>query len=477
MKSKLFKKLVFGITFILLFSGFISLLFGQYLIRQYFFDMKLYELEPQTKQFAEQFGNEMNLPAEIDSKTLMLEAIVKIYNTDKHQIVKFEKPETAILKDDLAKFDNIDQPLSPFIDIVFSGESVKEITKLDGIEGEVILIGEPIKNNGVIIGAFFSIKPVEEYGASLQSFYYALIFSLGIALTLILILTYFFSKRLFKPLNSMKSLSAEMAKGNFSLRVNEDQKDEIGELAKSINSLSSSLETNDAQAKHLEQTRRDYIANISHELRTPVSAIRAYTETLNDNMIEDQMQIKKYYGMMLRESVRLERLISDMLNLSRLQSGNESLQKTKIDTASILGNIIADYRTIADEMDVNFVSNIDLQEIPFTYSNYDRITQVLIILLDNAIKYTPSGGFITLDAEFYDEMIKIMVIDTGEGIAKEDIPFVFDRFYKADKSHSSKGTGLGLSIAREILLLLKEEIFVQSELGKGTVFSFTIHKN
>ncbi len=477
MKSRLFRKLFLGMSFILFFAGTIAILFGQYFIRQYFLDMKIYELEPKTRQLAEEFGNKGSLPIEIDSKTLKLEAIVKIYNTNKDQIVNFIKPKNVILKEDISKYDNIDKSLSSFIDLVLSGQSVKEITKLDDTQGEVILIGEPIKNNGKVIGAFFSIKPVEEYGASLQSFYYALIFSLGIALILILILIYFFSKRLFKPLNSIKNLSAEMAKGNFSLRVNENQKDEIGELAKSINFLSSSLENNETLAKQFEQTRRDYIANISHELRTPVSAIRAYTETLNDSMIEDEIQIKKYYGMILRESIRLERLINDMLDLSRLQSGNVALQKTKIDTASILDNIIADYKIIADDLEVNFVCNINLKEIPITYSNSDRITQVLIILLDNAIKYTPCGGTITLDASFDDEMIRIMVIDTGEGIAKEDLSYVFERFYKADKSHSSKGTGLGLSIAREILFRLNEGIFVKSELGKGSIFTFTLHKN
>lgn len=477
MKNKLFKKLFLGISVILLFAGAIAILFGQYFIRQYFFDMKLYELEPNTKQLAEQFGDNVNLPVEIDAKDLMLDAIVKIYNTNKQQLVKFEKPKNAILKDDLSKFDHIDEPLSPFIDFVFSGQSIKEITKIGDIKGEVILIGEPIKNNGKIIGAFFSIKPVEEYKASLQSFYYALVFSLGIALILIIILIYFFSKRLFKPLNSMKNLSAEMAKGNFSLRVNENQKDEIGELAKSINFLSSSLEKNEAQARQLEQTRRDYIANVSHELRTPVSAIRAYTETLNDNMIEDEIQVKKYYGMLLRESIRLERLISDMLDLSRLQSGNAALQKAEVHTASIFRNIIADYTIITEEMDLNFICKINIEDIPLTYSNADRITQVLIILLDNAIKYTPCGGTVTLDAHYDDEIVSIIVNDTGEGIANEDLPFVFERFYKADKSHSSKGTGLGLSIAREILFLLKEEIFVQSKLGEGSTFSFTIHRN
>ena len=158
--------------------------------------------------------------------------------------------------------------------------------------------------------------------------------------------------------------------------------------------------------------------------------------------------------MMLRESIRLERLINDMLDLSRLQSGNAALQKAKIDTASIFYNIIADYKIIADEMDVNFICKINIKDIPIAYSNADRITQVLIILLDNAIKYTPCGGTVTLDADFNDEMIKIMVIDTGEGIANEDVPFVFERFYKADKSHSSKGIQLYLRNITNMVILL-----------------------
>lgn len=477
MKSKLFTKLFLSVTVIILFSGIIAVLFGQFFIRQYFFNMKLYELEPKTKQLAEQFGNKDSLPSEVDAKALMLNAVVKIYNINKEQIVKFTKPELDKSRDSLSEFDNIDSSLSTFIDLVLSNQSVKEIVKLNGIQGDVILIGEPIENNGKVIGAFLSLQPVEEYGASLQSFYYTLVFSLGIALILIIILIYIFSKRFFKPLSSMKNLSMEMAKGNFSLRVNENQNDEIGELAKSINFLSSSLENNETLAKQLEQTRRDYIANISHELRTPLSAIRAYTETLNDSMIEDETQIKIYYEKILKQSIRLERLIHDMLDLSGLQSGNTALVKTNIETAEILKNVITDYKILSYDMDINFNCDINLAEIPMAYSNADRIMQVLIILLDNAIKYTPSGGTITLDANYDNQMIKIIVLDTGEGIAKEDLPFVFERFYKGDKSHSSTGTGLGLSIAREILYRLNEEIFLQTELGKGSIFTFTIHRN
>ena len=476
MKSKLFRQLFTVVSAIIIFSGIIAILIGNYSVKHYFLKSKLGELEPKTKSLAEQYGKSEILE-KIDAKSLMLDGIIKVYNINREQLVEFEQTRIPFAKEDFSVYDNIDESLSYFIDRVFSGASIKEITELDGLNNDFIIIGEPIKNSGKITGAFFCIKPVEEYDATLNGFYYALIISMTMAFLLIIVLLYFFSKSFVKPINEMKNSSVSMANGNFSIRVKENEKNEIGELATAINFLASSLEEKQALAAQLEQTRRDYVANVSHELRTPVSAIRAFSETLSDGMINDDIQKNKYYGMILQESVRLEKLINDMLDLSRLQSGKTALKKSFVDMASILKNVVVSYQQIADDMDINLDCNINFNEIPEAFSNSDRITQVIIILLDNAIKYTPSDGIVTIDASWDENVIKISVRDTGIGIADEDIPFVFERFYKSDKSHSTKGTGLGLSIAKEIITRLDEKILVESELNKGTAFTFTVHRN
>ena len=130
---------------------------------------------------------------------------------------------------------------------------------------------------------------------------------------------------------------------------------------------------------------------------------------------------------------------------------------------------------MADDLDIDFITPKNLDNIPSIYTNYNRIVQILIILLDNAFKFTASGGVVCLEVSSKTEYLEISVIDSGIGIDKEDIPFIFDRFYKADKSHNSNGTGIGLSIAYEIIKHLNENIYIESEIGRGSKFTFTIH--
>ena len=228
------------------------------------------------------------------------------------------------------------------------------------------------------------------------------------------------------------------------------------------------------ESERLEQTRREYVANVSHELRTPVAAIRGFAEALNDGMVKEEAR-QKYYCHILRESMRLSRLIDDLLELSRLQSGAVAFEKAPVDTRDLLLSFVDCYHARANEVGIEL--RLDLPEnCPPVFSNADRIDQVLVILFDNALKFTPEGGAITLGAAVESDCVVLSLTDTGCGIAKDDLPHVFDRFFKADKSHTGGGTGLGLSIAREIMQLLGERIWVTSEEGKGTRFCFTLRR-
>lgn len=228
-------------------------------------------------------------------------------------------------------------------------------------------------------------------------------------------------------------------------------------------------------AERLEQTRRDYVANVSHELRTPLTALRALIEPLRDGLVKTDEQRQQIYDVVLRETMRLSRLVNDMLELSRLQSGNASLQRSVFSVLPLLGVIRDTYTPYADDYQHTFLYEVP-DALPDVVGNPDRTQQVLVALLDNAMKYTPEGGTVTLHAEVLPEVVRISVSDTGIGISSEDLPHVFDRFYKADKAHHSRGTGLGLAIAYEIMKQLGEEMKVESELGKGSVFSFTLHR-
>ena len=227
-------------------------------------------------------------------------------------------------------------------------------------------------------------------------------------------------------------------------------------------------------AERLEQTRRDYVANVSHELRTPLTAMRALIEPLRDGLVKTEEQRQQIYDVVLRETMRLSRLVNDMLELSRLQSGTASLSRSVFAPLPLFNLIHETYSAYAEDYQQTFVYDVP-EDLPSVWGNPDRTQQVLIVLLDNAFKYTPEGGVVTLSACAEDDVVRVRVRDTGVGIPAADLPHVFDRFYKVDKSHHSKGTGLGLAIAYEIMKHLGEEMSVTSEPGQGSCFTFTLH--
>lgn len=223
------------------------------------------------------------------------------------------------------------------------------------------------------------------------------------------------------------------------------------------------------EASRLEQTRTEYVANVSHELRTPIASIRGLADALNDGLVKKDEDKARYYGYILRESMRLSRLIDDLLELSRLQSGTIAFKKQFISINELIEDVADRYVSAAREKGLNV--EIDIGEPYKVYTNPDRAEQVLVALTDNAIKYGYSGT-LRFSTEKKGDSIYISVSNPGS-IADEDIDHVFERFYKADKAHAGQGTGLGLSIVNEVLGLLGERIWVKSENGTVT-FTFTL---
>lgn len=231
-----------------------------------------------------------------------------------------------------------------------------------------------------------------------------------------------------------------------------------------------------SESERLEQTRRDYVANVSHELRTPLTALRGLVEPLADGMVKNETDRMRYYGIILHETMRLSRLIDDMLELSRLQARTIAFKTFPFDLNSLLSELKAKFEPIMEDAELSFDVVYKSGPCPTVMGNPDRVEQILVILMDNAKKYTSPGGSITISTELNekDDLVLVSVIDTGQGIHEYDIDHIFDRFYKADRARGKKGTGLGLSIARELLSYMGETISVQSEYGEGTTFTFTL---
>lgn len=226
------------------------------------------------------------------------------------------------------------------------------------------------------------------------------------------------------------------------------------------------------EAARLEQTRRDYVANVSHELRTPIASIRGLSDALCDGLVKKETDKQRYYGYIQRETMRLSRLIDDLLELSRLQSGSIAIASCKMSVNDLISDVAERYDAIANENGKRLRVLIEAGEHD-AFSNPDRCEQVLIALLDNAIKHSESDEVLLKVDEDADKYI-ISVCNSGE-INEEDIDHLFERFYKADRAHTGEGTGLGLAIAKEIMELMNERIWAQSH--DGTVsFSFTLAK-
>ncbi|HHV42675.1 MAG TPA: cell wall metabolism sensor histidine kinase WalK [Clostridiaceae bacterium] len=230
------------------------------------------------------------------------------------------------------------------------------------------------------------------------------------------------------------------------------------------------------EAERLEMTRRDYVANISHELRTPLTAMRGLLEPLSEGMVKSEQDRQRYYDILMRETRRLSRLINDMLELSRIQAEEVEIEQQAFSIDRMLSDLIFRFKVTAEENNITLTLENEkpLPEIPQVWGNPDRVEQILVILLDNAIKYTPDGGDIVVKVAHQEQKLGITVHNSGPGIKAEDIDHVFDRFFKADRSHTQPGTGLGLSIAKELANIMGHELDVHSEPGQGADFILLI---
>ncbi|MDP3448014.1 MAG: HAMP domain-containing protein [Eubacteriales bacterium] len=227
-------------------------------------------------------------------------------------------------------------------------------------------------------------------------------------------------------------------------------------------------------AERLEQTRRDYVANVSHELRTPIASIRSLAEALNDGLVKKEDDRSRYYGYILRESLRLSRLINDLLELSRLQSSAIALEKGDFRLDGVISAVVEQTSLIASYSGIRVTERWNCEKPLLVHSNSDRIEQVLIALIDNAIKFAADEGEIILDVKKTEDNTRaiVSVMNTGH-IPEQHLPHLFERFYKADMAHADSGTGLGLAIVHEILSQLGEAIEAQND-GEFAAFRFTV---
>ncbi|MBI4294629.1 MAG: HAMP domain-containing protein [Chloroflexi bacterium] len=228
-----------------------------------------------------------------------------------------------------------------------------------------------------------------------------------------------------------------------------------------------------SELRRLETVRRDFVANVSHELRTPLASIKALAETLREGAIDDPSLAKQFLARIDTETDKLTQMMQELSELSRIESGTSPLHKKPFDIAATVEQAVSRLKAQADRSDLSF--SIDIaSSLPQALGDRDRMEQVLVNLIHNAIKFTSPEGKIKVAAEAKDDGILVSVADTGVGIPAEDVPRIFERFYKVDRARTGGGTGLGLAIAKHIVEAHGGKIWVESVLGKGSTFRFTL---
>lgn len=282
--------------------------------------------------------------------------------------------------------------------------------------------------------------------------------------------TFFISKKLGSPLVEMEKVAKQIAeKKNFSLRVNYEANDEIGSLANAINHLSETLE-------RYQTNRNEFFSNITHELKTPLTYVKGYASAVKHKMYQTEEEKNEFLEIIENEADHISNLLDDMMDLSKIEEGKIDLNKEDVNLNILAEEMIRRTQMRASEKGLTL--HLDIPDsIIYLYCDKNRMEQILTNLIENAVRYTEEGS-ISLGVKELANEIQITVKDTGIGIKKEDIPYLFERFYRADKSRSRAhgGTGLGLSIVKNLIELHEGSIDVESELNVGTTITLTFPK-
>ena len=355
---------------------------------------------------------------------------------------------------------------------VFEGQTTfsEGFSKL--LETPTLTIGTPITSDGEIIGALLIHSPIQGINDATSEGFRILLISIFMALILSVLLSVALALTFTRPLEKMKNTAALLAGGNYSVKTGIKQNDEIGDLAKTMDILSQRLSEAEEERKRVQKQRQDFITNISHELRTPVTVIRGSLEALSDGVITDSEMINEYYKQILNESKSLERLINDLLELSRLQNVDFKIEMQELNICDVLKDSLRSASNLARQKNINIQYNSD-KDVFLTKGDYGRLRQMFLTVIDNAIKFSHDNKsiYITLKDN------QITIRDEGIGISEEDLPNIFDRYYSVKSDENKTGTGLGLTIAKQIALRHNIELFAESKINEGTSFVFVIRSN
>lgn len=369
---------------------------------------------------------------------------------------------------------NIEKINKDFIKSATEGRSLVALYPKGKIFSEQTIVSVvPVQKNDqtsgekLFLGAAIVYKPIPQIRQVQNRIVNIVLIIHMIGWIIAFVVAFLLTRQIVKPVKRMRDAAKNIAAGNFEQRIPVKSNDEIGELSRTFNSMTQSL-------SELESMRSSFISDVSHELRTPMTIISGFVEGILDGTVPEEDR-GKYLSTVLEEIRRLSRLVSELLEASRLEQGKVELNKEPIDiNRLLLETAFANEQRLADK-EINLEIKVD-ENTPLALADKDSIKRVLINLIDNAIKFTPNGGAILLATLRKNKKVYVSIKNTGEGISKDDLRHIWERFYKTDKSRSSdkKGIGLGLHIVKTIITQHGGQIYAQSEEGKSATFVFVL---
>lgn len=482
----LFGKLMLSHLVVVALSLVIIGFFLTYLIENYFFSARELEVVGQARDAAYLVGEDLvNNDLEAVRKTAetlaySLDAKIRVLNYNRLLVYTFD-PE----KDPEVHYNGFDDGVGleeREIDHVFKGNMLTK--KVYGPILQRVLVAAPIIRSGYeteigsrsdqeeppVIGVVTLSVPLRGIEETITQISRLMLYSGSIGVLIAAIIAFSLSKTLTRPLQKINRAALDMAAGNFRCKIDEESDDEIGGLVKTFNYSVEQVEKTLEEQKRLEKLRRNLVANVSHELKAPLASVRGFSELMLDGLI-DESEKEKYLQVILDNSVHLSRLVDDLLVLSHLESGQVSLEKEEVSVESLARWSFESVAPHGESKEIKL--NLDLEpSLPVFKGDRHRLHEILVNLLENAIEFTPSGGEVGLKVYRDGTQLVMEVQDTGCGIHDDELPSIFDRFYKVDKSRrrSNRGSGLGLAISRQLAELHGGTIEVESVLGRGSTF-------
>lgn len=460
MKSISFK--LWGLMLSLVFTALLLLWLFQVVFLESFyismFEKKLLNEGNQLVAMITANRNESEIEARIDELLLKYNARIDLYTSNG---IAYRSSENA------PRMMGMDK--TAILQEVVKGNQVISSFKQNRFGNNVMTIGLPIIKDNKVQAALIMSVPVSSVEETVATLKQQLVIISIILIGVSAILSYGFSKYFTKPILEINKAAKTMAEGNLSITVPVNSKDELGMLADTINHLSTELQK-------IEQLRKELIANVSHEFRTPLSLVKGYAETIRDVKSLSEEKREKDLNIIIEEADKLSGMINDILDLSQIQSDYYKLQKSDFKISGTIEAVVNRLHYLIEEKDLEIKTYYNKDTI--LYADERRIEQVIFNLVNNAINHSKAGEEINIKVLEHEDSAVIEVIDQGEGISAEDLPYIWDRFYKAHgNSDKSKGSGLGLAIVKSILDAHKSSFGVESEKGKGSRFWFEVEKS